>query len=332
MTVSNQTPYNVSTANGVTTSFGCDFVVLESGDLVVTVDGVVKTYTTHYTISNLGGPSNATVVFLSAPANGAVVERERVIPLTRSTDYQQSGDLLSDTLNEDMDRVWMALQGLKYAARFSPKFALSTGLSDIELPSLADGEGWAWSDDVGGLVAVPSSSSAISAAVVDAESARDAAIASAVDAAASAATLSNVANSRVFAKLSSPQSVSSATVTTVIFDDELFDGLGEYDNTTGIFTAAASGYYAVSANIRTSGATYVAGKSFVASIYVDGAISIPGSTDVTEATTTRILSSSVSAACVYVAGGGTIDVRVFANTSVYVDGFGYSTMSIKRVA
>lgn len=156
MTVSNQTPYNISTANGVTTSFACDFVVLESGDLEVRVDGVVKTYTTHYTITNLGGPSNAIVVFLSAPASGAVVERERIVPLTRSTDYQQSGDYLAETINDDFDRLWMALQGLSFDDGYSLHLAKADGEGvDMELPSLTatyflrvndDATGFEWYD------------------------------------------------------------------------------------------------------------------------------------------------------------------------------------------
>lgn len=136
MTVSTQTPYNISTANGVTTSFACDFVVLESGDLQVRVDGIVKTYTTHYTITNLGGPSNAIVVFVSAPANLAVVERERIVPLTRSTDYQQSGDYLSETLNDDFDRLWMALQGLSFDDGYALHLDKADGEGvDMELPA-----------------------------------------------------------------------------------------------------------------------------------------------------------------------------------------------------
>ena len=48
---------------------------------------------------------------------------------------------------------------------------------------------------------------------------------------------------------SSAQSIANATDTTVVFDTEIVDTAGEYDNSTGIFTPQTAGYYVLIANI-----------------------------------------------------------------------------------
>ena len=48
---------------------------------------------------------------------------------------------------------------------------------------------------------------------------------------------------------SSAQSIANATETTLIFDTEIVDTAGEYDNSTGIFTPQTAGYYVLIANV-----------------------------------------------------------------------------------
>lgn len=56
--------------------------------------------------------------------------------------------------------------------------------------------------------------------------------------------------SRVKAGRSTTQSISNATWTTVVFDDEEQDILSEYNNATGIFTAIDSGEYLIQTKIE----------------------------------------------------------------------------------
>ncbi|MGQ5810060.1 phage tail fiber domain-containing protein, partial [Serratia sp. IR-2025] len=108
MSVPNQTPYNIYTANGLTTVFPYEFYLLNAGDLAVSLNGSV--ITSGYTISGVGNVDGGEVLFLTPPANGVTVMLERVIPTYRLTDYQDNGDLLADTVNKDFDRLWMAIQ------------------------------------------------------------------------------------------------------------------------------------------------------------------------------------------------------------------------------
>ncbi|MGK1419442.1 phage tail fiber domain-containing protein [Klebsiella pneumoniae] len=108
MSVPSQIPYNIYTANGVTTVFTFQFYIISAGDLEVSINGSV--ISSGYTISGVGNKDGGDITFLTPPANGAVVMLERVVPTYRLTDYQDNGDLLADTVNKDFDRIWMAIQ------------------------------------------------------------------------------------------------------------------------------------------------------------------------------------------------------------------------------
>lgn len=111
MTVPVQNPIVDYVGNGITTVFGFPFRVLSAGDLTVTINGLVPMIP--YTVSGIGDDEGA-VTFTTAPALGAKIQLFRSVALKRDEDYQDNGDLLADTLNGDLDRIWMALQGQGY--------------------------------------------------------------------------------------------------------------------------------------------------------------------------------------------------------------------------
>ena len=109
MSVGSGVPYNAHTGNGLSTVFAYGFTLLAAADLVVTIDGVV---TSAYTVSGIGVAAGGSITFSAAPANGAAVLLQRVIQLVRSTEYQNNGDLQAETVNDDFDRLWMAVQNV----------------------------------------------------------------------------------------------------------------------------------------------------------------------------------------------------------------------------
>ena len=108
MSVPNQTPYNIYTANGLTTVFAYEFYLISASDIQVTING--NEVTSGYTVSGVGNQDGGDVTFQTPPADGSLVMLERVVPTYRLTDYQDNGDLLADTVNKDFDRIWMAIQ------------------------------------------------------------------------------------------------------------------------------------------------------------------------------------------------------------------------------
>lgn len=108
MSVPNQTPYIIYTANGLTTVFPFEFYIINAGDIQVSINGT--TVTSGYSVSGTGNVGGGDVTFITPPASGSIVMLERVVPTYRLTDYQDNGDLLADTVNKDFDRLWMAIQ------------------------------------------------------------------------------------------------------------------------------------------------------------------------------------------------------------------------------
>lgn len=115
MAVTEQSPISIFTANGVTTVFAFSFLILQAGDMVVQVVDTNGSTTTKvlgvdYTVSGIGSATGGAVTFLAAPSNLSKVVLFRSTQLARTTDYQDNGDLLAETVNADFDRLWMALQ------------------------------------------------------------------------------------------------------------------------------------------------------------------------------------------------------------------------------
>lgn len=124
MPVSAQTPIQSYPGNGATTLFAYSFMVLLASDLVVLVNdaaGVshLKTLNVDYTVAGLSGASGS-VTFVTAPIVGETVVVYRDSGLARTTDYQEDGDLLAATLDNDFDRLWMALQEIYNGGKGEP--------------------------------------------------------------------------------------------------------------------------------------------------------------------------------------------------------------------
>lgn len=136
MTVPVQTPFNSSTGNGVTTVFPYTFLILDEEDIKVTVDGVLKTIATDYTVSGVGNPSGGNVTFLTAPANGTTVVRYSDTLLKRETDYQTNGDFREVVVDADFDRIWLALRDVSYKGDRAVR--VPAGETAVTLPASAD--------------------------------------------------------------------------------------------------------------------------------------------------------------------------------------------------
>lgn len=137
MPVTDQTTTNTYTGNGVTTVFAYSFKALAEADITVTVDGTTKTLTTDYTLSGIGTANGGNVTFVTAPASDAEVVITRDMDFTRDIDYQDNGDLLAATLDEDVDRTVMLIQQIRQIVRRAIRAPVAETSVD-ELPSADD--------------------------------------------------------------------------------------------------------------------------------------------------------------------------------------------------
>lgn len=152
MTVSTQTSRVEHVGNGSTTAFSVNFYFLAAGDLKVYQGGVLKTLTTHYTVSGAGNPAGGTVTFLTAPTNGQDVVILRDPALTQGVDYQPNDPFPAETHERALDRLTMISQRLKDRmdrAVIAPDS--DTGSPDMVLPVADDRAGTVLAFDENGL-------------------------------------------------------------------------------------------------------------------------------------------------------------------------------------
>ena len=108
MSVPNQPTVFIYTGNGVTSTYAYGFYLLSLDDIKVLLDGVEQS--TGFAVNGVGSQSGGAVLFTTPPAVGVQVQIMREVALERETDYQPNGDLRSQVLNSDFDRIWMAIQ------------------------------------------------------------------------------------------------------------------------------------------------------------------------------------------------------------------------------
>ncbi len=98
------------TANASQTEFSLNFIVFANTDLVVVVDGVTQTLTTHYTVSDLSDEDGATVTFVTPMTGGELVTIYRRSVISRESQYQQDGRFDAEPLERDLDKITTYLQ------------------------------------------------------------------------------------------------------------------------------------------------------------------------------------------------------------------------------
>ena len=125
MTVSTTTRKNSYTGNASTTVFAYGFRIFNDSDIKVYVAGVLKTLTTHYTISGAGAASGGNVTFTTGntPASSASVVILRVIPRTQATDYVDNSALSASALEDTADKNLMLIQEIDAKAEDGFRFA-----------------------------------------------------------------------------------------------------------------------------------------------------------------------------------------------------------------
>lgn len=111
MAVSLTTTENTFTGDGATVTFAAPTWSFQTNSQIkVSVDGVVKTLTTHYTLT--GSPATA-VVFVSAPAAAAAIRIYRSTPLTQTLNLQENASNPVEDTEKALDRLLYMIQELE---------------------------------------------------------------------------------------------------------------------------------------------------------------------------------------------------------------------------
>ena len=113
MTVIDNTPRDQYTATSGQTVFPYTFEISASGDIVVLQNGAILNEGTgagQYGISGVGSDSGGNITLVTGATAGAVITLYRDMALDRLTSYTNGGDFLAADVNNDFDRLWLALQ------------------------------------------------------------------------------------------------------------------------------------------------------------------------------------------------------------------------------
>lgn len=147
MTVNSTTNRSSHVGNGVTTAFATGFPFLLAADLVVlerndtTGVQIVKTITTHYTVSG-GSGSTGTVTMLTAPATGVSLVIYRDPALTQLVDLVNNDPLPVETaVEQPLDRLTMMEQRTRELVERSirlPEGDTGFVAADMVLPAEVD--------------------------------------------------------------------------------------------------------------------------------------------------------------------------------------------------
>lgn len=111
MPINNTAPIISYLGNGVSNTFAFPFKIFKVADLVLTIDGVLKVFGADYALTGVGSITGGNLVATIPPANLAKVAIYRQCSYDRLVpDYQEGGDFLADTIDDDIDRVVAQVQ------------------------------------------------------------------------------------------------------------------------------------------------------------------------------------------------------------------------------
>jgi len=119
--------------------------------------------------------------------------------------------------------------------------------------------------------------------------------------------------SRIRVTKNDAQSIPTATVTIVEYDDEVFDNLGEYDNAVNYrFTASKAGYYLVTAGLSSEPDSLGPQEYFEIRLYKNAAHYSTGFVNVSDAGAVyNVLHNSILNDIVYLAATEYVDIRCY---------------------
>lgn len=139
MTVPEQVGRNDYVGNGSLKDFAYTFAILDQEAIAVYVDSVLKTLSTDYTVSGVGGQQGGTVSFVVAPASGKGVAIISNQPIEQLSDYFPNEDFPASRIEQDLDKIVMIVRTLNERLTRAPQFPAPTPPTGINFdPLIAD--------------------------------------------------------------------------------------------------------------------------------------------------------------------------------------------------
>ena len=157
MTITTNDTRDEYTATSGQTLFNYTFKIFESTDLNVYVTPVGQDpdddidIATGYSVTGLGDENGGTITLVAATSAGDSVTIVSDIPESRTTDYQNNGDFLPDTVNDDFDRVVSLVKQANDKVNRTVRFQDSEqGVTDLDMPAPEALKYLRWKTDLSG--------------------------------------------------------------------------------------------------------------------------------------------------------------------------------------
>jgi hypothetical protein len=127
-----------SVGNGSNKVFTYSFEIAAKADLEVLVDAAVKVLDTDYTVSGVGNSGGGSVTFFTAPASGTTVTRLRKQPAKQLSTYTANEAFPHTRIEDDLDKLWMAIQQVKEQLHRAMLLPKSSALVDqgMDVPTV----------------------------------------------------------------------------------------------------------------------------------------------------------------------------------------------------
>jgi len=133
---------NYTVAQGATqTSFSVPFEFFNDADLSVYVDDVLKTITTHYTVSGGDGSTGTVTISVTGAFGGSAVVISRSIAIERTSDFVTGVDINRAALNTQLDTLTAIAADNKDKANRSIAAPNSEVSPSLELPNVDNRKG-----------------------------------------------------------------------------------------------------------------------------------------------------------------------------------------------
>ncbi|MFA5341571.1 MAG: hypothetical protein WC332_07325, partial [Clostridia bacterium] len=126
--------------------------ILTQDDLTVYASSVLQTIGTDYTVDGVGDDAGGNVTFLAAPAAGTtILITKDGIAFTQDHDYTENDPFPAASHEDALDKQTNLAQKIWDYVRRSVKVAITSTLTDLELPSPSAGKYLGWNDTGTGL-------------------------------------------------------------------------------------------------------------------------------------------------------------------------------------
>jgi len=136
--INDTTPRSQYTATSGQTVFSIPFEFFSNSDIAVYQNAVLKTITTHYTLTGAGVTGGGSLTLVTGATVGDVITIVRDIPVKRVTDFPTSGPFNIDALNTDLDRLTAMIQERENQISRVVSLAQTDAAVNLYLPTAAN--------------------------------------------------------------------------------------------------------------------------------------------------------------------------------------------------